>query len=107
MDPIDRVRKLRALAENNTFSTEAGAAKSKALRIMAEHGLTETDVAPPPPLQRQVIYQGPVIQFMWGPMGFGFPSPGTGVHQQWTQAFQEGFVNAAGPQTIFFNVRFG
>lgn len=54
---IARIKKLRNLAENNTFPTEAEAARAKADHLMAQHNITEAQLNPPPawPLSTQVF----------------------------------------------------
>lgn len=45
MDPIDRIRKLRRLAQSPN-EHEAAAARAEAARLIARHGLTEHEIAP-------------------------------------------------------------
>jgi hypothetical protein len=81
MEPIDRVRKLRAVAERTTFPAEAEAFKAKADAVMAAHDLTEEMVmparrAPRPPIQQgqwvTMVVNGVPINM---PMPPGFPPP--------------------------------
>jgi hypothetical protein len=52
-DPIiERIKKLLALAERNTFPEEAQAARAKAEKLMAQHNITEDQLSPPSELQQ-------------------------------------------------------
>jgi hypothetical protein len=99
MEPVDRVRKLRALAARTTFPAEAESCRTKADALMAKHGLSEAQVAPVPEQPRV-----PIVQHGWTritingipmnmPMPMGFPVQGNGT------SAQPGFVS--------FTMRFG
>jgi hypothetical protein len=49
---IEKVRKLRALAERPGTEHEGKAARASAARLMLRHGLSDADVAPPPEPKR-------------------------------------------------------
>jgi hypothetical protein len=48
---IEKVRKLRALAERPGTEAEGATARDRADRLMAKHSITEADLAPPRPVQ--------------------------------------------------------
>jgi hypothetical protein len=68
MDHIDRIRKLLAMADSTTFPAEAKAFRTKARKMIEQHGVTEAQIHPPS-MPRPVIVQG--WGNAWGIPGFG------------------------------------
>jgi hypothetical protein len=58
MDPIRVVRALRAKAESTTFEPEAIACRRKAEQLMDKYRLTEPNVQPLPPDEREPMPWG-------------------------------------------------
>ena len=59
-DPVERVRKLRTLADRTSYPAEARQARARARALMALHELSEADVAP---VRRgfSVVFTGPPV----------------------------------------------
>jgi hypothetical protein len=91
---IERIRKLRALAESTTFPAEAEAFRSKADELMKRHGLTDAVVNPRPK------FPPPVSPF-------DFIEEDQGIRIEWAYgSFVSGTSNAAS-STGTVRLRFG
>jgi hypothetical protein len=100
MDHVDKVRKLRALAERATFPAEALAARERADALMARHGLTEAQVAPLPPPERHSPF--PAQRGAWTVVVNGQP-----VNMPGPIWFPVGSNGTSAPGWVHMTVRFG